>query len=46
MNFRNVINFQVHLLCLAPGLLEDMTRENGLFNVYIVHQHVPLSKTG
>ena len=30
MDFRNIINFQIHLLFLASGLLEDKAREKGL----------------
>ena len=35
INFKNVINLQIHLLFLAAGLLEDKAREKGLVNVYI-----------
>ena len=46
IDFRNVINFQVHLLFLAVGILEDKAREKGLVNVYISQQSVALSKIG
>ena len=44
MDFRNIINFQIDLLFLAPGLLQDKGREKGLFNVYIFQQPIALSK--
>ena len=46
IDFRNIINFQSHLLFLAAGLLEDKAREKGLFNVYIFQQPIALSETG
>ena len=30
MDFRNIINFQIHLLFLAAGFLQDKAREKGL----------------
>ena len=33
IDFRNVINFQIHLLFLAAGLLEDKAREKSIVNV-------------
>ena len=38
--------FQIHLLFLAAGLLQDKAREKGLVNVYIFQQPNALSKTG
>ena len=35
IDFRNIINFRIHLLFLAAGLLEDKEREKGPVNVYI-----------
>ena len=35
MYFRNIIIFQIHLLFLAAGLLQDKAREKGLVSVYI-----------
>ena len=46
IDFRNTINFQIHLLFLAAGLLEDKAREKGPVNVYIFQQPIVLSKTG
>ena len=46
IDFRNIINFQIHLLFLAAGLLQDKVREKGLVNVYIFQQPIALSKTG
>ena len=34
IDFRNIINFQIHLLFLAAGLLQDKVREKGRVNVY------------
>ena len=39
-------NFEIHLLFLAAGLLEDKALRKGLVNVYIFHQPIALSKTG
>ena len=44
IDFRNIINFQIHLLFMAAGLLEDKAREKGLVNVYISQQPIALSK--
>ena len=46
MDFRNIINLQIHFLFLAAGLLQDKAREKGLVNVYIFQQRIALSKTG
>ena len=40
------IYFQIHVLFLAAGLLQDKAREKGLVNVYIFQQPNALSKTG
>ena len=32
---RNIINFQIHVLFLAAGILQDKAREKGLVNVCI-----------
>ena len=45
IDFRNIINFQIHLLFLAAGLLQDKAREKDLVNVYIFQQPIALSKT-
>ena len=45
MDFRNITNFEIHLLFLAAGLLEDKAFRKGLVNVYIFHQSIALSKT-
>ena len=45
IDFRNVVNFQIHLLFLATGLLQDKDREKDLVNVYIFQQPIALSKT-
>ena len=42
---RNIINFQVHLLFLAAGLLEDKACLKGLVNVYNFQQPIALSET-
>ena len=42
----NTINFQVHVLFLAAGLLKDKASEKGLVNIYIFQQPIALSKTG
>ena len=46
IDFRNITNFEIHLLFLAAGLLEDKVFRNGLVNVDIFHQPIALSKTG
>ena len=43
---RNIINFEIHLLFLVAGLLEDKAFRKGLVDVYIFHQPIALSKTG
>ena len=45
IDFRIVINFQIHVLFLAAGLLHNKAREKGLVNVYIFQQPIALSKT-
>ena len=45
IDVRDVINFQVHLLFLAAGLLEDKAHEKGPVNVYIFQQLIVLSET-
>ena len=45
IDFRNIINFQIHLSFLAAGLLQDKARKKGLANVYIFQQPIALSKT-
>ena len=45
-DFRNITNFEIHMLSLVAGLLEDKAFRKGLVNVYIVHQPIALSKTG
>ena len=44
IDFRNIINFQIHLLFLAAGLLQDKAREKGLVNVYIFQQPISLKR--
>ena len=44
MDFRNITNFEMHLLVLAAGFLEDKTFRKDLVNVYIFHQPIALSK--
>ena len=44
IDFRSIINFQVHLLFLAVGLLEDKVCEINLVNVYIFQQPLPCLK--
>ena len=39
IDFRNITNFEIHLLYLVAGL-------KGLVDVYIFHQPIALSKTG
>ena len=46
IDFKDVINFQVHLIFLAAGLLKDKVREKSLVNVYIFQQPISQSKTG
>ena len=46
VDFRNIINFQVYLLFLADGVLEDKTHEKGLVSVYIFQKPIALSNTG
>ena len=46
MDFRNITNFEIHLLFLVAGLLEDKAFRKGLVDVYIFHQPIALSKTG
>ena len=43
IDFRNITNFEIHLLSLAAGFLED---KRSLLNVYSFHQPIALSKTG
>ena len=45
-DFRNVINFEIHLLFLLAGLLEDKAFRKGLVDAYIFHQPIALSKKG
>ena len=45
IDVRNIINFQIHLLFLAAGLLEDKAREKGPVNVCIFQQPIALSGT-
>ena len=35
INFRNITNFEIHVLFLAAGLLEDKAFRKGLVNVCI-----------
>ena len=46
IDFRSTINFQIHLLFLAAGFLQDKAREKELVNAYIFQQLIALSKTG
>ena len=46
IDFRNIANFESHLLFLAAGLLEDKAFRKDLVNVYIFQQPIALSKTG
>ena len=46
IDFRNITNFEIHLLCLLAGLLEDKAFRKGLVNVYIFQEPIALSKTG
>ena len=36
-DFRNITNFEIHLLFVAAGLLEDKAFRTDLVNVYIFH---------
>ena len=45
MDFRNITNFEIHLLFLLAGLLEDKAFRKDLADVYIFHQPIALSKT-
>ena len=45
IDFRDTINFEIHLLFLLAGLLEDKAFRKGLVNVYIFHQPIALSNT-
>ena len=45
IDFRNIVNFQIPMLLLAVGHLEDKALEKGLVNVYIFQQPIALSKT-
>ena len=45
IHFRNITNFEIHLLFLVAGLLEDKAFRKGLVNVYIFHQPIAMSKT-
>ena len=40
------MNFLIHFLFLAAGLLKDKERGKGLVNVHIFQQPIALSKTG
>ena len=44
IDVRSILNFQVHSLFLAAGLLEDKAREKSLVNVYTFQQPIALSK--
>ena len=46
IDFRNITNFQVHLLVLAAGLLEDKAFRTGLVDVCIFQEPIALFKTG
>ena len=46
IDFRNITNFEIHLLFLVAGLLEDKAFRKSLVDVYIFHQPIGLSKTG
>ena len=46
IDFTNIINFQIYLLFLDAGFLQDKAREKGPINVYIFQQPIALSKTG
>ena len=40
---RNIVNFEIHLLLLVAGLLEDKAFRKGLVDDYIFHQPIALS---
>ena len=44
LDFRKITNFEIHLLFLVAGLLEEKTFTKGLVDVYIFHQPIALSK--
>ena len=44
IDFRNITNFEIHLLFLLAGLLEDKAFRKGQVDVYIFHQPIALSK--
>ena len=48
IDFGNItnINFEIHLLFLVAGLLEDKEFRKGLVDVYIFHKLIALTKTG
>ena len=46
IDFINVTNFEIHLLFLFLGLLEDKAFRKGIVDVYIFHQPISLSNTG
>ena len=45
IDFRNITNFEIHLLFLLAGLLEEKAFRKGPVDVYIFHQPIALSKT-
>ena len=45
IDVRNITNFEIHLLFLAAGLLEDEEFRKGIVNAYIFYQAIALSKT-
>ena len=45
IHFRNITNFEIHLLFLVAGLLEDLAFRKGLVDLHIFHQPIALSKT-
>ena len=44
IDFRNITNFEIHLLFLVAGLLEHKAFRKGLVDVYIFLQPIALSK--
>ena len=46
IDFRNITNFEIHLLYLVAWLLEDKAFRQDLVDVYIFHQPIAPSKTG
>ena len=46
IDFRNITNFEVHLLFFLAWLLEDKAFRKGLVDVSIFHQPIALSKKG